>query len=189
MRKIVAHIFFLKSELEPHTRLHIGELLKQWDKLAEGGRMVFRAMKVTDGSERAGGLGLIASHVRYNYLAFDVTGDLAFGSPFDKLKAARDAAPKTDAGLFRFNGRSPSVNSTEFRPWYRKGTVSTANPAGSAIAAVCKRLKSPPDRVDLLSKLQEGKDEDEKPMGRPELTAEALTQLIAGSGTTFKWDF
>jgi hypothetical protein len=29
----------------------------------------------------------------YNYLAFDVIGDLAFGSPFDMLKAARDAAP------------------------------------------------------------------------------------------------
>ena len=39
-RKIVSHIFSLKSvlELEPYIRLHIGELLKQWDKLAEGGK-------------------------------------------------------------------------------------------------------------------------------------------------------
>jgi benzoate 4-monooxygenase len=43
--------------------------------------------------------------------------------------------------------------------------------------------------VDLLSKLQEGKAEEGKPMGRPELTAEALTQLIAGSSTAFKWNF
>jgi cytochrome P450 len=35
---------------------------------------------------------------------------------------------------------------------------------------------------DLLSKLQKGKDEAGLPMGRDELTAEALTQLIAGSG-------
>jgi len=72
----------------------------------------------------------------------------------------------------------------KFHPWYRKGSVATANLAGLAIAAVSKRLKSPTDRVDLLSKLQQGKDDEGKPMGRPELTAEALTQLIAGSDTT-----
>ena len=39
-RKIVSHIFSLKSilEFEPWIRLHIGELLRQWDKLAEGGK-------------------------------------------------------------------------------------------------------------------------------------------------------
>jgi benzoate 4-monooxygenase len=39
-RKIVSHIFSLKSvlEFEPYIRLHIGELLRQWDKLAEGGK-------------------------------------------------------------------------------------------------------------------------------------------------------
>ena len=42
------------------------------------------------------------------------------------------------------------------------------------------------DRVDLLSKLQEGKDDEGRPMGREELTAEAQTQLIAGSDTTSK---
>jgi len=52
------------------------------------------------------------------------------------------------------------------------------------VAAVAKRLASPAYRTDLLSKLQQGKDEDGNPMGRAELTAEALTQLIAGSDTT-----
>ena len=39
-RKIVSHIFSLKSvlEFEPYIRLHIGELLRQWDKLSEGGK-------------------------------------------------------------------------------------------------------------------------------------------------------
>ena len=39
-RKIVSHIFSLKSvlEFEPYIRLHIGELLSQWDKLCEGGK-------------------------------------------------------------------------------------------------------------------------------------------------------
>ncbi len=40
------------------------------------------------------------------------------------------------------------------------------------------------DRVDLLARLMEGKDENGQKLGRQELTAEALTQLIAGSDTT-----
>jgi benzoate 4-monooxygenase len=40
------------------------------------------------------------------------------------------------------------------------------------------------DRVDLLARLMEGKDEKGETLGREELTAEALTQLIAGSDTT-----
>jgi len=50
--------------------------------------------------------------------------------------------------------------------------------------AVAKRLATSTDRVDLLSKLQEGRDGNGNPMGKTELTAEALTLLIAGSDTT-----
>ena len=53
-------------------------------------------------------------------------------------------------------------------------------------AARKQRLATPTDRADLLSKLQEGRDDNGDPMGREELTAEALTQLIAGSDTTSK---
>ena len=51
--KIVSHIFSLKSvlELEPYIRLHIDELLRQWDKLAEGGK------KDVSGEEGGGGFG------------------------------------------------------------------------------------------------------------------------------------
>ena len=72
-------------------------------------------------------------------------------------------------------------------PWGSKGSLAVKNLAGIAVAAVAKRLTTPTDRVDLLSKLQEGKDDEGKPMGRGELTAEALTQLIAGSDTTSKY--
>lgn len=71
-------------------------------------------------------------------------------------------------------------------PWYRKGRKAVQNLAGLAVAAVAKRLTTPTDRVDLLSKLQQGRDDEGKPMGTAELTAEALTQLIAGSDTTSK---
>lgn len=71
-------------------------------------------------------------------------------------------------------------------PWYRKGNKAVQRLAGIAIAQVAKRLTTPTDRSDLLGKLQEGKDDEGNPMGREELTAEALTQLIAGSDTTSK---
>ena len=73
-----------------------------------------------------------------------------------------------------------------FHPWYRKGSVASRHLNGLAIAAVGQRLKTPTGRVDILSKLQQGKDGKGKPMGRPELTAEALTQLVAGTDTISK---
>lgn len=71
-------------------------------------------------------------------------------------------------------------------PWYRKGGKDVQTLAGIAIMAVAKRLATPTDRVDLLSKLKAGRDSEGNPMGREELTAEALTLLIAGSDTTSK---
>lgn len=72
-------------------------------------------------------------------------------------------------------------------PWFSKGSKAVKDLAGIAIAAVAKRLATPSDRVDLLAKLQQGRDDEGNPMGREELTAEALTQLIAGSDTTSKY--
>ena len=71
-------------------------------------------------------------------------------------------------------------------PWFKQGSKAVKSLAGIAVAAVAKRLATPVDRVDLLSKLQQGRDDDGNLMGREELTAEALTQLIAGSDTTSK---
>lgn len=74
-------------------------------------------------------------------------------------------------------------------PWYNRGSDAVQKLSGLAVAAVAKRMASPAYRTDVLSKLQQGKDEDGNPMGRAELTAEALTQLIAGSDTTSKCVF
>lgn len=70
-------------------------------------------------------------------------------------------------------------------PWFTRGLESVRKLAGIAIAAVGTRLELEEsggggDQGDLLSKLMKGKDENGNPMGREELTAEALTQLIAG---------
>ena len=71
-------------------------------------------------------------------------------------------------------------------PWYSEGQKDVKTLTGIAIMAVAKRLATPTDRIDLLSKLQQGRDSEGKPMGREELTAEALTLLIAGSDNTSK---
>ena len=79
-------------------------------------------------------------------------------------------------------------------PWYARGNVAVKNLAGIAVAAVGKRLASDAERgegvgerVDLLRRLQEARDDNGQRMGKEELTAEALTQLIAGSDTTSKY--
>lgn len=69
-------------------------------------------------------------------------------------------------------------------PFFSKGIEAVENLAGIAVARVNQRLNSPSDRVDLLARLMEGRDENGQKLGREELTAEALTQLIAGSDTT-----
>lgn len=219
-RKIVSNIFSMKNVLafEPYIHTHISELLVQWDKLCDGG------VKGLSGSDGEGGWYGSGGRVWFdclpwfNYLAFDVIGDLAFGSPFGMIRAAKDSAPvakSQDKAIASYGSEKvdaievihiPAVKILNDRgeysasmgvlppwcrpllktlhPWYRKGNKAVQNLAGIAIAAVSKRLAMPTDRDDLLSKLQEGKDDEGRPMGRQELTAEALTQLIAGSDTT-----
>lgn len=157
----------------------------------------------------------------YNYLAFDIIGDLAFGTPFGMIAAAKDSAPVAvshNEAMAAYDSNKPEAEMEvihipaiailnargEFSatmgvvppylrpfvkklPWFSKGQQAVKDLAGIAVAAVGKRLNQPSDRVDLLSKLKEGKDDDGQPMGREELTAEALTQLIAGSDTTSKY--
>lgn len=69
-------------------------------------------------------------------------------------------------------------------PFFSQGMKAIQDLAGIAIARVNARLEKPSDRVDLLARLMEGRDETGNKLGREELTAEALTQLIAGSDTT-----
>lgn len=71
-------------------------------------------------------------------------------------------------------------------PFFSQGIQAVQNLAGIAVARVRQRLEAgnPDKRVDLLARLMEGRDESGQPLGREELTAEALTQLIAGSDTT-----
>ncbi|KAI5116460.1 hypothetical protein M0805_005873 [Coniferiporia weirii] len=222
-RKIVSHIFSQKSvlEFEPHIRQHVGELLGQWDRLCDLSKKGLSGDEGESGWKGRAGRLWLDCLPWYNYLAFDIIGDLAFGSPFGMIKAGKDAAPvaKNVKEAIDGYGRESAGNAAaacevmdvpavkilndrgEYSasmgvlppwwrpfarriPWYANGNKAVKNLAGLAVAAVSKRLAFPTDRTDLLSKLQDGKDDEGRPMGREELTAEALTQLIAGSDTT-----
>ncbi|OCH91279.1 cytochrome P450 [Obba rivulosa] len=216
-RKIVSHIFSQKNvlEFEPHVRAHIRALVAQWDRLCDLGRKGLEGTEGEGGWVGRDGRVWLDCLPWWNYLAFDIIGDLAFGAPFGMLHACADSAPVAvshEAAMKGYgDGAAPEIehfpavqvlNSRgEYSasmgvlpphwrplarriPWFRRGNQAVQRLAGIAVAAVAKRLASPTDRTDLLSKLQEGKDDAGNPMGRPELTAEALTQLIAGSDTT-----
>lgn len=144
----------------------------------------------------------------FNYLAFDIIGDLAFGAPFGMLAKGADIAeirktadgPVTYAPAVEVLNRRGEVSGTlgclpELKPYakylpdpfFSKGLAAVENLAGIAVARVGARLdrgEGDDQRVDLLARLMEGKDETGAKLGRSELTAEALTQLIAGSDTT-----
>jgi len=236
-RKIISNIFSQKNvlEFEPHIRLHVKQLLQQWDRLSD---MAIKGMSGIDGEGGWRGIngrlwfdclpcelsawnyGSVRANgkIGANYLAFDIIGDLAFGAPFGMIEAAQDVAlvAKDQKSMMNSYGREatrdeliniPAVKILNGRgeysmsmgsipphwrpiarqlPGWRQGRKDVRALAGIAIAAVSRRLAAPTDRNDLLSNLQAGRDGDGNPLGREELTAEALTLLIAGSDTTSK---
>ncbi|KAJ6282435.1 transcription initiation factor tfiid subunit tsm1 [Bipolaris maydis] len=191
-RKTVAHTFSAKSVLQFEQYIHhnLQELQNQWDRRADGAK------------NNGGWYNMDALHW-FNYLAFDVIGDLAFGEPFGMLKKGRDEAEVAKDGKITY---APAIEVLNRRgevsgtvgifpaikpyakyfpdPFFSQGMKAIENLAGIAIARVNARLEKPSDRVDLLARLMEGRDETGNKLGREELTAEALTQLIAGSDTT-----
>ncbi|KKY13394.1 putative benzoate 4-monooxygenase [Diplodia seriata] len=192
-RKTVAHTFSAKSigQFEQYMHGNLELLVKQWDRL----------------TNEAGGYAHMDALNWFNYLAFDIIGDLAFGAPFGMLEKGQDfaevrespdAPPKSAPAIEVLNRRGEVSAAIGCMPWikpwakyfpdpfFSKGVEAVENLAGIAVARVKQRLDNADkvDRVDLLARLMEGKDETGEKLGRQELTAEALTQLIAGSDTT-----
>lgn len=196
-RKIVSSTFSQKNVLE--FEVYIADVLrnfiKKWDKYTEEAKK--------NGAN--GGWWVVDTLPWLNYLAFDIIGDLAFGSPFGMVDREADVAPilQEDGTLIHvpavdiLNERGEYSNclgvmqpwlrpyAKYIDPWFARGATSVRNLAGMARARVQERLKTGAgDRKDLLARLQEARDDNGQPMDIDELTAEALTQLIAGSDTT-----
>ncbi|KAJ5164606.1 uncharacterized protein N7500_006436 [Penicillium coprophilum] len=197
-RKIVSHTFAAKSvmQFEQYMHQNLNELLRQWDLICE------RAPANTKFAR-------FDCLPWFAYLAFDTIGDLAFGAPFGMLRNGQDMVEYMDypggpskymraiealsrrGEAFAVLGCLPFLKTISHLlpdPFLRHGVRSGEQVAGIAIARVNERLVSTATndnkRVDILARLMEGKDMNGKPLGREELTAEALTQLIAGSDTT-----
>ncbi|OAP63656.1 hypothetical protein AYL99_02883 [Fonsecaea erecta] len=195
-RKVVSHTFSAKSigQFEQYIHANLELFVQKWRNLAN------------NKSNPKTGYASIDSLNWFNYLAFDIIGDLAFGQPFGMLEKEKDIAeirkspdaPPTTAPAIEVLNRRGEVSGTlgclpQLKPYakylpdpfFSQGVEAVENLAGIAIARVKQRLENPnTDRVDLLARLMEGKDANGEKLGREELTAEALTQLIAGSDTT-----
>jgi len=90
-RKTVSHTFSAKSvgQFEQYIHHNLQELQKQWDIRAE-------SVKDKDGWYPMDALNW------FNYLAFDVIGDLAFGEPFGMLKKGKDEAEVSKDGKITY---------------------------------------------------------------------------------------
>ena len=218
-RKTIAHTFSTKSiaQFEPYIRSSLTQLVAQWDRLCQtmpSDASPNKENPIT-APENDAYTEIDALHW-FNYLAFDIIGDLAFGAPFGMLERGRDIAEvqtldgkTTTAPAIQVLNRRGEVSATlgclpQLKKWarwlpdafFRDGVKAVESLAGIAVARVSARLeleekgKSGADegagegRRDLLARLMEGRDETGEKLGREELTAEALTQLIAGSDTT-----
>ncbi|BGO91521.1 hypothetical protein NBRC10512_003182 [Rhodotorula toruloides] len=206
-RKIVSHTFAPKSvrEFHPYITNTVAGLLRKFDAACEKAEKNPTASSSQYG-ERMKGWAVVNTLDAYNALAFDIIGDLAFGEPFgmierdfqDTVEITREDGSTFYAPAVQILNERGEYSATlgclppwirpwmkYIDPWFARGLASVNNLTGIARTRVNKRLKEGAgDRKDILSHLQNGRDAEGKPMGVPELTAEALTQLIAGSDTT-----
>lgn len=141
-----------------------------------------------------------------SYLVLDIIGDLAFGAPFGVLESASEnvqvrtkdttiSLPVITSLTTRSEIAATVGTLPELRPYLRwvpdpffhAGVTGMNNLRSLGTARVRDRLENPPAadrRKDLLERLREGKDDKGEPFSVGELTAEALTVLIAGTDTT-----
>lgn len=71
-------------------------------------------------------------------------------------------------------------------PMFKKSLHTRSLLARMAITALAKRLASGDSRADFLTKLIAARDDNGHPLPEHELSAEALSLLVAGSDTTSK---
>ncbi|KAG8530658.1 uncharacterized protein KY384_004013 [Bacidia gigantensis] len=137
-------------------------------------------------------------------------GMLAAGADVATVQLSPNEPARTAPAVQVLNRRG-EVSATlgclpALKPWagwlpdrfFRDGINAVKDLAGIAVARVGARLAEEEEegegerkgrgkgegRKDLLARLMDGRDENGEKLGREELTAEALTQLIAGSDTT-----
>nr|ASN66816.1 Cyp53C10 [Phaffia rhodozyma] len=204
-RKLISNVFSQKNVLDFTSYVHesLYLLITRWNALLDHPSSPSSDLENTET--------VFDTLPWFNFLAFDIIGALAFGRPFGMLETGKDAAPIPSSTQNQAEGKEVKyveaikvlnergdVSATlgcltpwmrpyaAYHPWFVQRLKSVKHLAGIATAAVSHRLENPPssDPRDLLSLLQKGKDGNGNELGREELIAEAMTQLIAGSDTT-----
>ena len=140
-------------------------------------------------------------------MVLDIIGDLVFGAPFGVLEGASE-----DVMIRTSDDRTislPVITSLTTRseiaatvgvlpqlrpylkwipdPFFHAGVTGMNNLRSLGTARILDRLNNPLSAVrhkDLFERVREGRDDKGQPFGKEELTAEALTVLIAGTDTT-----
>ncbi|KAI7944773.1 hypothetical protein MJO28_010468 [Puccinia striiformis f. sp. tritici] len=206
-RKIISSTFSQKSilEFEPYIADTLACFLRKMDQVTSEPNSIHDFQLQSDSEENNDeGWRILDILPWFNYLAFDIIGDLAFGERFGMIERGADIAGVEKEGEVLYLPAIQILNERgEFSatqgslpaglrpymkyidPWFSRGAASVKNLTGIATNQVNLRLsQTGQSRKDLLARLQTGQDADGNPMGKDELIAEALTQLIAGSDTT-----
>lgn len=114
-RKIVSAVFSPNNVkmFEINIRDCLMAFTGQWDRLALGGTTLRSAYG--DGEGEGGWKGdgdrvWFDCLPWFNYLAFDIIGDLAFGKPFGMIAAGKDAAPVQMSESILTNGSNTGIS-------------------------------------------------------------------------------
>lgn len=199
-RRAVAHVFASKSvrHFEQYIRTHTTNLVSEWTDMchknplaAKDGYYTFDALPW------------------FSFLAFDITGDLAFGAPFGMLSQGQDLVDErktydsdpTCVAAIEVLNRQGDISATlgcfpqlkpfsKFLPdpFFWLGSKAVDHMAGIAIERVRRRIDpemmAKSTRMDMVAKLIESRNGSSEALGRDELITEALTFLVAGSNST-----
>ncbi|KAJ6510966.1 benzoate para-hydroxylase [Mycena sanguinolenta] len=185
-RRVVSHAFSSSAlqEFIPLIHSTIGDFTQRMDEFCAKGEY-FDAL------------------LWFNYLAFDVLSDLAFGERIGMLKQGSDLVEISRAGetshenaialvderehLAAIVGIHPLIQTVVNSLPFLSGNKATSGLEELARRQVLKRLSSGDHRGDILGKLIAARGYDVRSPNTDEiaeLTAESVTLLIAGSDTT-----
>ncbi|KAG8726151.1 hypothetical protein FRC11_000729, partial [Ceratobasidium sp. 423] len=164
-RKFISHIFSQQSVIlfEPHVRKHFRALCAQWDMICAHAV----AGEIPEGRDGKLWFDVLP---QFDFLAFDIIGDLAFGASFGTIEAQKDIAPMMDEigeraqvkyipAVEVLNGRddyagSMGVLSRWFRPIMKRIPCPVS---GMAVTPVGRRLKfGLPDEPLLVEEETDG---------------------------------
>jgi benzoate 4-monooxygenase len=127
-------------------------------------------------------------------LAFDVIADYCFGRPFGFLSSGKDRenlvqTVDTRSEVLNTLGNLPKwmrpwMKYLRVDPFFYLGMRASANLVSFGVIGYNERMKSSPERKDLMSFLIKAKDPDnDGPLPSEEIISEAISFLVGGSDT------